>query len=204
MSDADTQPSGKTDTALRLRQQIIEAANEHFSRYGYAKTTVSDLAKEIGFSKAYIYKFFDSKQAIGEAICRNCLDAILIALDESIAGSSSETDKVRRFVSVIAQEGVRLFFSDQKLYEIAAHSAAENWQTTVDYCAKLQMRLQAIIQAGRQSGEFERKTPLDEVCRAIMRVIQPFTNPLILQHGLDDAETAASEVAGLILRSLAP
>ena len=204
MSDADTQPSGKTDTALRLRQQIIEAANEHFSRYGYAKTTVSDLAKEIGFSKAYIYKFFDSKQAIGEAICRNCLDAILIALDKAIASSSSETDKVRRFVSVIAQEGVRLFFSDQKLYEIAAHSAAENWQTTVDYCAKLQTRLEGIIQAGRQSGEFERKTPLDEVCRAIMRVIQPFTNPLVLQHGLDDAEIAASEVAGLILRSLAP
>jgi AcrR family transcriptional regulator len=204
MSDADTQPSGKTDTALRLRQQIIEAANEHFSRYGYAKTTVSDLAKEIGFSKAYIYKFFDSKQAIGEAICRNCLDVILVALDKSIASSHSETDKVRRFVSIIAQEGVRLFFSDQKLYEIAAYSAAENWQSTIDYCTSLQTRLKGIIQAGRQSGEFERKTPLDEVCRAIMRVIQPFTNPLVLQHGLADAEIAASEVAGLILRSLAP
>jgi AcrR family transcriptional regulator len=32
---------------------------------GYGKTTVADLAKAIGFSKAYIYKFFDSKQAIG-------------------------------------------------------------------------------------------------------------------------------------------
>ena len=47
-----------------------DAANEHFSRYGYEKTTVSDLAKAIGFSKAYIYKFFESKQAIGEMICR--------------------------------------------------------------------------------------------------------------------------------------
>ena len=52
-----------------VRDQIIEAADKHFSRYGYEKTTVSDLAKAIGFSKAYIYKFFDSKQAIGEAIC---------------------------------------------------------------------------------------------------------------------------------------
>ncbi len=52
-----------------VRDQIVEAANECFARYGYAKTTVADLAREIGFSKAYIYKFFDSKQAIGEAIC---------------------------------------------------------------------------------------------------------------------------------------
>src|SRR5256885_7321818 len=56
-----------------VRQQIVTAAKEHFSRYGYEKTTVSDLAKAIGFSKAYIYKFFESKQVIGEMICSNCL-----------------------------------------------------------------------------------------------------------------------------------
>ena len=61
-----TPSRGPADHAVR--DQIVDAAGEHFSRYGYAKTTVSDLAKSIGFSKAYIYKFFDSKQAIGEAI----------------------------------------------------------------------------------------------------------------------------------------
>ncbi|NUF16624.1 TetR/AcrR family transcriptional regulator, partial [Acinetobacter lactucae] len=35
-----------------VRDQILSAATEHFSRYGYEKTTVSDLAKSIGFSKA--------------------------------------------------------------------------------------------------------------------------------------------------------
>lgn len=52
-----------------VRDQIVAAATEHFRLYGYEKTTVSDLAKAIGFSKAYIYKFFESKQAIGEMIC---------------------------------------------------------------------------------------------------------------------------------------
>ena len=32
-----------------VRDQIVEAADEHFSHYGYEKTTVSDLAKAIGF-----------------------------------------------------------------------------------------------------------------------------------------------------------
>ncbi|HEV8693418.1 MAG TPA: TetR/AcrR family transcriptional regulator, partial [Lysobacter sp.] len=35
-----------------VRDQIVAAATEHFSRYGYEKTTVSDLAKAVGFSKA--------------------------------------------------------------------------------------------------------------------------------------------------------
>ena len=51
------------------RDQIVAAAREHFRHYGYNKTTVADLAKAIGLSTAYIYKFFDSKKAIGEAVC---------------------------------------------------------------------------------------------------------------------------------------
>ena len=51
-----------------VRDQIVKAAHEYFAHYGYAKTTVSDLARAVGFSKAYIYRFFESKQAIGEAI----------------------------------------------------------------------------------------------------------------------------------------
>ena len=39
-----------------IREQIVDAANEHFKHYGYHKTTVADLAKAIGFSKAYIIR----------------------------------------------------------------------------------------------------------------------------------------------------
>lgn len=68
--------AGRGPAEHDVRTQIIEAATAHFSHYGYDKTTVSDLAKAIGFSKAYIYKFFASKQAIGEVICTNCLAQI--------------------------------------------------------------------------------------------------------------------------------
>ncbi len=62
-----TVPSGQRGPAEHdRREQIIAAANEHFRHYGYNKTTVADLAKAIGLSTAYIYKFFESKRAIGE------------------------------------------------------------------------------------------------------------------------------------------
>ena len=54
-------PQSRGPSDHDVRTQIVEAATEYFKRYGYEKTTVSDLAKAIGFSKAYIYKFFDSK-----------------------------------------------------------------------------------------------------------------------------------------------
>ena len=50
--------------------------------------------------------------------------------------------------------------------------------------------LAEIIREGRESGEFERKTPLDETVHVIDLVMQPYVNPLLLQYNLDVAEEA--------------
>jgi AcrR family transcriptional regulator len=187
-----------------VREQIVTAANEHFSHYGYGKTTVSDLAKAIGFSKAYIYKFFDSKQAIGEAICANCLAVIMDAAKKAVSGDDSATEKFRRLFKSLMASSLELFFADRKLYDISAFSSIERWQTTIDHEIRMHELLRGVIQEGRNKGEFERKTPIDEVCRAIMFAMQPFINPVMLQHNLDVMETAPVETCNLVLRSLSP
>lgn len=187
-----------------VRDQIIAAADEHFSRYGYGKTTVADLAKAIGFSKAYIYKFFESKQAIGEAICTRCLGSVTAAVRESLAEGKSATDRVRRLLRTIAVSTTDIAFSDQKLYEIASYSCAERWPSAVNYLEEISGILTEIILEGRATGEFERKTPIDEAVRSMMLVFQPFMNPVMLQYNLDAVPEGANEVASLVLRSLAP
>jgi AcrR family transcriptional regulator len=187
-----------------VRDQIVEAADEHFSHYGYEKTTVSDLAKAIGFSKAYIYKFFDSKQAIGEAICTKTLGAIVVAVEEAVAGAPTATEKFRRMFKTLVATSVSLFFNDRKLYDIAAHSAGEGWPSARAYGERMRQILSEIIREGRESGEFERKTPLDETVHAIYLVVLPFANPLLLQYNLDLAEEAPVQLSNLVLRSLAP
>lgn len=196
------QSRGPADHAVR--EQIVEAAGEHFSHYGYEKTTVSDLAKAIGFSKAYIYKFFDSKQAIGEAICSKTLNAIVVAVEEAVAGATTPTEKFRRMFKTLAATSVSLFFNDRKLYDIAAHSAGEGWPSARAYCERIRQILTEIVREGRESGEFERKTPLDETVQAIDLVMQPYVNPLLLQYNLDVAEEAPVQLSNLVLRSLAP
>jgi len=206
MSDLNATPgAGQRGPAdHNIRDQIIEAADDHFSRYGYGKTTVADLAKAIGFSKAYIYKFFESKQAIGEAICSKCLGTVTSAVYEALAESKSATEKLRRMLRTITQKTTEIAFQDERLYEIAAYSCAEMWPSATAYMEEVSVILAGIIQEGRTSGEFERKTPLDEAVRAIMQVYQPFMNPVMLQYNLDAVPDGANEVTSLVLRSLAP
>ena len=176
-----------------VRQQIVTAAKEHFSRYGYEKTTVSDLAKAIGFSKAYIYKFFESKQVIGEMICSNCLMEMEAEIRQAVASTDAPPEQLRRLFKAIVAATLRLFSEDRKLYEIAISASAERWQSA-----------QAYEEGMHQLLLHERKTPLDETGRAIFLVMLPYLNPVMLQHSLDHADEAPAQLAGLVLRSLSP
>jgi AcrR family transcriptional regulator len=187
-----------------VRTQIVDAATDYFTRYGYTKTTVSDLAKAIGFSKAYIYKFFDSKQAIGEVICANRLGEMMRAVDAAVAGGTTASDRFRRMFRAFVDVGTELFFQDRKLYDIAATGAGEAWPSVKAYERYIEELIAKIVREGREAGEFERKTPLDETANAICLVMKPYINPLLLQYNLDGAQDATVHLSNLVLRSLAP
>ena len=66
------------------------------------------------------------------------------------------------------------------------------------------MLLQDVLRQGRESEDFERKTPLDETAAAIHLVMRPYLNPLLLQHSLDHTAEAPALLSSLVLRSLSP
>ena len=63
----------RTDPAEE-RARILEVAEEHFRRVGYRKTSVTDIAAELGMSAANVYRFFPSKEAIKESVCMRVMD----------------------------------------------------------------------------------------------------------------------------------
>ncbi|SFO51804.1 transcriptional regulator, TetR family [Candidatus Pantoea varia] len=187
-----------------VRDQIVDAAMQHFAHYGYEKTTVSDLARAIGFSKAYIYKFFESKQAIGEVICSNRLAMIMARAEATIADAPGASEQLRRLFRTLSVTGTELFFHERKLYDIAAVASRDRWPSAMAYEKRILNLIQEILRRGRETGEFERKTPADEAAEAIYWVIKPYASPVLLQYSLDDAEAASAQLAALVLRSLAP
>ncbi len=61
----------KTDAK---RREIVEAAGEAFRRHGFAGTSMSAVARRIGGSKATLYRYFGSKEALFVAVM---FDAVL-------------------------------------------------------------------------------------------------------------------------------
>lgn len=49
-------------------ERVLTAAAELFTRFGYDKTTIDDVAREAGLSKGSVYLAFDSKQRLFEGV----------------------------------------------------------------------------------------------------------------------------------------
>jgi AcrR family transcriptional regulator len=187
------------------REQILKAADEHFRRYGYNKTTVADLAKAIGVSAAYVYRFFESKQAIGEAVCTMTLARIDDEL-LAIASDSKQTAASRLcgLYKCLAERGIELFFKERKLHDLVVAAVENRWPSVLRHKEVLLEAAQRVVGDGRASGEFERKTPLDEIARAIFATLEPFAHPMLLElKEPQELEASVVAVSNLVLRSLA-
>jgi AcrR family transcriptional regulator len=57
-------------TRDQRREQIIDAAIDLFSRSGFGGTTTRRLAEAVGISEAALYLYFDTKEALYQAIIR--------------------------------------------------------------------------------------------------------------------------------------
>ena len=84
----------KVDTATR----ILDEAERLFRHYGYTKTTVADIARELGMSPANIYRFYASKTKIHEALAERMLVAREVALYELAKQPISASERLKIFV----------------------------------------------------------------------------------------------------------
>ena len=186
----------------KRRQQILQAASEHFRLYGYRKTTLADIAKSIQLSTPYIYKFFDSKQAIGEAMCWHCLSAVLSQVEESTAGTNSPVEKLRRIFMGLERISWQLLSEQRKIYELVCASFEERWESVDRFREGIFQLIRKVVIQGRESGEFERKTPLEETSRAIAQMAELFYHPSFREQVGKSQEEEALAVANVAIRSL--
>ena len=186
----------------KRRQEIRQAANEHFRLYGYRKTTLADIAESLHLSTPYIYKFFESKQAVGEAICSHCLGAILAEIAESVDATKSPVEKLRRVFTGLEKRAWQVRCEHRKIYDLVSASFEEGWGSVVRFKEGIFQLIRKIIVCGRESGAFERKTPLEETARAIARMTELFFQPTLLDQAGKSQEEEALAVANVAVRSL--
>jgi AcrR family transcriptional regulator len=174
----NTQLKTKADDT---RARIMETAETLFRRLGYAKTAVADIASELGMSPANVYRFFPSKNAIVEAICRRCLGE----LDEKAWGIArsrgSAAARLERLVLEILAYHKENLLTDKRVNDIVLVAMEQSWDAIQAHKDILRNVTELILRDGIEAGEFE---PVDarETARLIMRALVAFMHPVVISQ----------------------
>jgi len=83
-----------------FRKKVIVTAGTIFSRYGFRKTTMEEIARALKMGKSSIYYYFESKEEIFEAVVLHEANILRNQLTTAIKSVESPVDKMRNYVFV--------------------------------------------------------------------------------------------------------
>ncbi|RSD29294.1 TetR/AcrR family transcriptional regulator [Mesobacillus subterraneus] len=82
--------------AVDRRQQIIEAAANSFSLYGYKATTIDQVAKLANVGKGTIYTFFKNKEMLFDEIITGLIKEMKAVANEAVNSTDSFYESVHK------------------------------------------------------------------------------------------------------------
>ena len=83
-----------------FRKKIIITAGQIFSRYGFKKTTMEEIARALKMGKSSVYYYFASKEEIFEAVVLYEANTLRNELTKAIKSVDSPVDKMKNYVFV--------------------------------------------------------------------------------------------------------
>lgn len=183
LSDRDILDKGDVGMTRSNRQQdIIDAADKLIRHYGHIKTSMEDIAKAIGTSRANIYRFFPTKEALDERVFARQASRMLERARLAAERQSSAGRQLLVAINSLVDETVSMIDVDPNMHRLFATAFTEDWDSAHVYVGAFMALIQEIITKGISTRAFEASSP-EEAARFVVTSILVFIHPTLMMDG---------------------
>jgi len=132
------------------RRQILNAAVRVFARTGYHDSRVGDIAKDAGVAYGLVYHYFDSKDAVLEAVFREAWGRLLAAINEVERSPQPAPEQLRLVTKIV----LRTWRDDPDLVRLLVReiTRSPHLQREIDEIAEAFAALERIVAHGQREG----------------------------------------------------
>lgn len=139
--------------------EIVEAARKCFINHGFGATRIDDVAKGAGVSKGTVYLYFDSKEALFEAVVRAQLSPIIDSVTAAIE-ADPDTPAVDQLTFVARTMYREMVGTDRRKLMHLVIAEGIRFPQLADFyfketIAKGQELIRAVIRRGEARGELK-------------------------------------------------
>ncbi len=137
----------KTDTILRVAQ-------ERFGLYGFAKTTMREIAEDLKISKASLYYYFPDKESLFKAVIGKEQNDFFEIMEYKLTALERAGDMLKEFSNVrLAYFKTFLNLSKLRVSEFPIYNLQLGYLSQELATRELEI-VTKIMEKGKQSGEF--------------------------------------------------
>ena len=83
---------------MNKKEEVINAARDLFTKYGYKKVSMDEIAKEANVTKKTIYSYFSDKEAMFKYFASEELQSMKEKIENDVNSSISFIDKVSKIL----------------------------------------------------------------------------------------------------------
>jgi AcrR family transcriptional regulator len=87
------------ENILRLNQ-ILNAAQKHFGRYGLEKSTMREIASDLNISKGALYYYFSDKEQLYKAVVEKEQEEFIHLLNEKLSLMSDPKEMLLEYIEI--------------------------------------------------------------------------------------------------------
>lgn len=190
-----------------IRNQIVEAAKKRFSHFGYAKTTMAEVATDCSMSPGNLYRFFPGKLDIAEFIATEGFNEHLAELEALVAaGQKSARQRLQDVFFTQLRRTFQRLENNPRAFEIALIISRERPEFANWMLANERKLLVTLVDEGRQNGEFaDYGNSSEETAEMMQSALLKFHYPQLWSKlTLEKLERELSGVLSLIFDGLSP
>ena len=139
------------------KQEILSGALKVFAQKGYDKTTISDIAKELGISQGLCYRYYASKEEIYDAAVDEYADIIVSAnLKRFDSNGKTLKEKIRSFSGSL-KEYRKPEKDNELLYSLFHNENSQKMhdQLMMKTAAKLVPHIMKELETAKDNGEIK-------------------------------------------------
>lgn len=131
------------------KDRIAEVFAKHVERFGYRKTTLDEVARELGVSKKTLYVHFDGKREIYSYLVARMAAGSRREMARAVAGLPTNAEKVTALVTMTLQMG------RAHIAETAEANWFQEYEVAADaYREATGSLMREFVQSGIDNGEF--------------------------------------------------
>ncbi len=189
---------------LDIGSQIVEAAHNRFRHYGYGKTTMAEIAADIGMSAANLYRYFKNKEDIiaecaNRSMCER-LDRLRVAIRNP---ELSAIERLKAYVLTDLLISQEMAENDEKISELVNNITLQRPDMVYSKIEAENAVIEEILYYGNETGEFS----IDDISSTASTIhlsLVIFNVPTFMSlYSIEEFKEQAISVIELIVNGLA-